>query len=285
MARATGPSSSGASRAGSAVDRGQPAGASRGAFEPFRHSRGAHQPGIEPRVAEAAEFGMDALGQAGQHLAGAAFDQRSDSLRLHVLNALAPAHETGHLLHQPLLDVGGVRDFRSEHVGDQRHAGRRERHLLQRLLHGVGGRLHQRAMEGRADRQQHAALYRRPGADLIEPALDVRVVGGKVDRVPLVARHPGISGDVGDGVFAAQERLLFQMGIEHAVQTPRLLAVALDAVGHLDLGGAQEVVRLAEHRAHAAHLEHQPLQHFVLAAHVFGDELARLAGEVQQDRA
>src|SRR5581483_2640644 len=101
---------------------------------------------------------VDALDQAGKDLARAALDQLLDLLRLHVLHALAPAHQAGHLLDQPLLDVHGIGDLRGEHVGDQRHARRGKRHLLQRRLHGVGRGLHQRTMEGRTHRQHHAPL-------------------------------------------------------------------------------------------------------------------------------
>jgi hypothetical protein len=45
------------------------------------------------------------------------------------------------------------------------------------------------------------------------------------------------------------------------------------------------VVGLAEHRADAAHLEHQPLQGLVLAAVASRQEAAGLAGEVDQDGA
>src|ERR1043165_9044554 len=46
-------------------------------------------------------------------------------LRLHVLHALAPAHQAGDLFHQPLLDGIGLGDLGRQHVGDQRHARRR----------------------------------------------------------------------------------------------------------------------------------------------------------------
>ena len=64
-----------------------------------------------------------------------------------------------------------------------------------------------------------------------------------------------------------------------------LVAVAVDRV--LDLLGrvVAEVVRLAQHRPHAAHLEHQPLQHFVLLPVGLGHQLAGLAGQIQQNRA
>jgi len=45
------------------------------------------------------------------------------------------------------------------------------------------------------------------------------------------------------------------------------------------------VVGLSGHRPQPAHLPVDPLQHLVLAAQVLGQELARLLGEVLQDRA
>ena len=75
------------------------------------------------------------------------------------LDALAPAHLAGHLLHQPLADLR--RDRTSESavtLATTGTRGRGDRRIGQRLRHAVGGRLHQPAMEGRGDRQQHRAL-------------------------------------------------------------------------------------------------------------------------------
>ena len=48
--------------------------------------------------------------------------------------------------------------------------------------------------------------------------------------------------------------------VEHAVEALGLVAVAIDRVGDLLRRVHAEVMRLAEHRADAAHLEHQPLE-------------------------
>ena len=123
---------------------------------------------------------VDALDQARQHLAGAAFDQRVDTLRLHVLHALAPAHQAGHLLHQPLLIASGSVTSAASTLATSGTRGVGQRHGLQRLPHRVGGGLHQRAMERRADRQQHAALAPLRLGHLDGP-LDGRLVAGNHD--------------------------------------------------------------------------------------------------------
>jgi hypothetical protein len=79
------------------------------------------------------------------------------------------------------------------------HPRRRQRHLLQRLLHGVGGGLHQRAMEGRAHRQHHAALGAARLGRLDRP-LDRRLVAAHHDLAAAIV--------VGDGHDLALRRLL-----------------------------------------------------------------------------
>ena len=56
--------------------------------------------------------------------------------------------------------------------------------------------------------------------------------------------------------------------VQHAVEPLHLVGVALDRVGDLFGRVEAEVVGLAEHRADAAHLEHQPLAARVAAARV-----------------
>ena len=69
----------------------------------------------------------DALGEAGQHLAGADLVDVGDAVGGHARHALAPAHRAGHLLDEALLDLGGIGDRRGQHVGDERHRGRLDR--------------------------------------------------------------------------------------------------------------------------------------------------------------
>ena len=103
--------------------------------------------------------------------------------------------------------------------------------------------------------------------------------------MPFVARDPGIDGDVGDRILVGEALVLGEMAVHHAVQPLRFLAVAFAAVRDLVLLRAHEVVRLAEHRPDAAHLEHEPLQRDVLVTYRARQKFAGLAGEVNEDRA
>ena len=109
---------------------------------------------------------------------------------------------------------------------------------------------------------------------------------GPVDALVLPRAQPGKDGDVGDRVLVAGDVLARgQAPVEDAVEALRLVAVAVDRVRNL-LGRVDaEVVRLAEHRADARHLEHQPLERAPAAAHVGRQESAGLGREVHQDRA
>src|SRR3546814_3868379 len=68
-------------------------------------------------------------------------------------------------------------------------------------------------------------------------------------------------------------------------RSPRLVGVSLDRVGNLLLREAPEVVRLAQHRAKAAHLPHQPLQRLVARPRVLRQQLAGLFRQVDEDGA
>ena len=69
---------------------------------------------------------VDALGEAGQHLAGAELDQFLRRPRIFIVkHALAPAHRAGDLLDQQAADLVRVGDRRGGDVGDQRHGRRR----------------------------------------------------------------------------------------------------------------------------------------------------------------
>ena len=81
--------------------------------------------------------------------------------------------------------------------------------------------------------------------------------------------------------------MLGVLPVQHAEQAARFAHVALQRALVFD-GLASELVEethLAEHRADAAHLEHEPLQRLELARVVLGHELAALAREVDQNRA
>ena len=77
---------------------------------------------------------------------------------VHEGDALAPADGPGHLLDEGGADRLRVLDRRRPHVGDQRRFRRTDVDRPQRRLHRFRRGLHQRAMEGGADRQEHRAL-------------------------------------------------------------------------------------------------------------------------------
>src|SRR5258708_35160937 len=108
-------------------------------------------------------------------------------------------------------------------------------------------------------RNRHSALHRGPRTDRVEPAFYV----GKtvqVRLVPLVARDPGIGGDVGDRVLAGEIFLLAQAPVEHAVEPVLLLRVALDRVGDGLFRGGQEEWPLADNRPDGPDLDNKPLR-------------------------
>lgn len=105
---------------------------------------------------------------------------------------------------------------------------------------------------------QHALLPRLEMGELVE--VDARPAGG---------RHPPPVRDVRDGDVVADQVPGLGGGevlVQDAVEAPRLVDVAVDAV--LDALGrvAVEVVRLALHGPHARVLEEQPVGHLVVLA-------------------
>ena len=77
----------------------------------------------------------------------------------------------------------------------------------------------------------------------------------------------------------------FEMIVQHLVEPVFFFAVALDGIGHRLLGSAQKMMHLAEDRAHAAHLEHQPLQCVATRAAIFSEKFSGFLGKVYQDGA
>ena len=107
-----------------------------------------------------------------------------------------------------------------------------------------------------------------------------------IDSLVLPRAQPREDGDVGDRVGGPGDVLAVgEPLVHHAVEPLRFVGVAVDRV--LELVGRvdAEVMGLSEHRADAAHLEHQPLQHFVSRGDRFGHEAASLGSEVDEDRA
>ena len=72
-----------------------------------------------------------------------------------------------------------------------------------------------------------------PGDNRV-PALHVRI-GVEIDSLPFVARDPWPDGDVRDGVVVGDEFVLGEPAVKHAVESMRLLEVALFRVGCLTL--------------------------------------------------
>src|SRR3990167_8405815 len=129
----------------------------------------------------------------------------------------------------------------------------------------------------------HTALYRRTRGDGVEPLLEPREVG-PVNALVLPTAQPREDGDVGHAVLVAgDEFLVGQLLVHHAIEPPGFVGVAVDGVLDLLRRIQAEVVRLAQHRAHASHLEHQPLQHLELRAVRLRQELAGPGREVEQD--
>src|SRR3569623_715341 len=114
----------------------------------------------------------DALDEPGQHLAGADLEEAGDALAGHSGDRFAPAHRAGDLLDQTAADLVGIGDGARQRVRHQGCRRRLDRHLRQRLGHGIGGGLHQLAMERCGHRQQHRA----------HGALDLGNLDGAIDR-------------------------------------------------------------------------------------------------------
>src|SRR5438874_578183 len=119
----------------------------------------------------------------------------------------------------------------------------------------------------------------------IAPALEV---GMFVDVHALALRRaqPRHRRHVGDGVLVAREPLAFrELPVEHAVEAVGLVLVAVHGVLDLLRRIAEEVMRLAEHRADVAHLRHHPLHHLPALADVLRQEFAGLRREIKKHRA
>ena len=74
--------------------------------------------------------------------------------------------------------------------------------------------------------------------------------------------------------------------VEHAVEAPRLVRVALEAIAPVAFGlDHAKVVHLSGHRTEAAHLPHQPFEHGHAFAQARRQEFAGLLAEIEEDRA
>src|SRR5688572_2580001 len=131
----------------------------------------------------------------------------------------------------------------------------------------------------------HRALHRGALEDGVAPLLQRRKLVD-VHALALGRAQPRHGRHVGDGVLVARQILAFpQPSIHNAVETIRFVLVAVHGVLDLLRRVAQEVVRLPEHRADVAHLEHGPLHHLPALAQVLRQEPAGFRREVEQHRA
>src|SRR6266404_2007558 len=125
----------------------------------------------------------------------------------------------------------------------------------------------------------------RPGALArhVEPAPQVREVA-QILLLTLPGNDPGIGSHVGDAVAVAGDELaVFEITIEHAIETVCLVDVAVDRVRDFDRSVEPEMVVLSGHRPQPAHLPEQPLSHSLAAPHIFRQEATGLLGQVPQD--
>src|SRR5216683_4716522 len=112
-----------------------------------------------------------------------------------------------------------------------------------------------------------SALDRWARLDTIVPALQMREVL-QILALPMMGSQPWIGRHIGDRVLAGQIWNLADALIDDAVDAVGFVGVTVDGI--LDLFGrvTPEMMRLAQHRPHARHLEHQPLEHVVTAARI-----------------
>ena len=118
------------------------------------------------------------------------------------------------------------------------------------------------------------------------PGGDVRKVGQVETQGLRTFGRPRIGGDVGDREFRpGQPWNLAEAPIEHAVETMRLGAVARRGTVVARRCDVTKMRGLAEYRAHAGHLEHQPLSDGMTPRRFARPEFSGLVGRVEQDGA
>src|SRR5690606_12048557 len=132
-------------------------------------------------------------------------------------------------------------------------------------------------------RDRAASLHCRTRSDAVEPALHVRKVI-KVNLLPLMACRPGKGRDIGHGIFVpGQPFRLPQTLVQDTIEAPGFVTIALLGIGDVFRRKAQEVMSLAEHRAKATHLPHQPLYRCPIGPRAFLHETPCFPGKVEQD--
>ena len=100
------------------------------------------------------------------------------------------------------------------------------------------------------------------------------------------AAQPRRDGDIGDGIAARDPVAPGKLAVQHGQKPRRLCDISRFRAGILDVfpGEMVEKSDLPEHRADAAHLEHQPLDGLI-ALCPGADQRAGLVGQIDQDRA
>mmetsp|Transcript_27743 Transcript_27743/g.70713 ORF Transcript_27743/g.70713 Transcript_27743/m.70713 type:complete len:434 (-) Transcript_27743:39-1340(-) len=131
---------------------------------------------------------VNALGDAGHHLAGADLVAARQPLLKQRLQRVLPQHGRRHLLGQDGLDDGGVRVRRRVHVGDDGDAGRVDGRLVQRGLQLGHRGLHVLGVERASHRQAHRHARLEALAQLLHR---VAPLLGAADRVVAGAQVVG----------------------------------------------------------------------------------------------
>ena len=148
-------------------------------------------------------------------------------------------------------------------------------------------RRHRRWIPGQIRAHRHAPLHPRPGAELLEPALEVlELLDVLALRLPV--HRPRIADHVGDRVLVAgQVAALVQPVVQHPEQPVGLVGEAGHRVGLVALGVAQpaEVTAFAALRPLVGHLPDQPLDDLMLRPRRLREELPFLFGDIHHDRA
>ena len=103
--------------------------------------------------------------------------------------------------------------------------------------------------------------------------------------LPPVQPAPRKDRHVGDRIRARHVFRFAQPPVEHPIEAARLVGVAVVGVVDLLRRVGAKMVRLAQHRAEARHLPHQPLHDLEPGARLVGHEPPRLLRQIEQDRA
>src|SRR5258706_1731229 len=126
---------------------------------------------------------------------------------------------------------------------------------------------------GTCDERVQRALY-------VLKIRDADQIAGAVEADQVA--HPGECGDIRDRVVTHDPRAVREPRIEHAEQALRFADVAIARALVLEILACElmEEADLAEHRADAGHLEHEPLDRLVARRRIRRKKLSALLGEI-----